>query len=84
MRTRGSSGSTIGRFTKALDGRKYALRVAADAESADESGVAGTPTFFVNGRRHYGAYDLAAMTAAITKELHGHRNVPRGSTRKES
>jgi hypothetical protein len=34
-------------------------------ESADASGVAGTPTFFVNGRRHYGAYDLDSLTAAV-------------------
>ena len=43
----------------------HALRVARDVESADESGVAGTPTFFINGRRHYGAYDLDSLTAAV-------------------
>jgi len=26
--------------------------------------VSGTPTFFVNGRRHYGAYDLDSLTEA--------------------
>ena len=39
--------------------------MARDVESADASGVAGTPTFFVNGRRHYGAYDLDSLTAAV-------------------
>ena len=48
--------------------RKYALRVARDVDSADESGVAGTPTFFVNGRRHYGAYDLETLRAVIERE----------------
>ena len=38
---------------------------AQDVESADISGVSGTPTFFVNGRRHYGAYDVATLTQAI-------------------
>ena len=33
-------------------------RVADDVASADASGVAGTPTFFINGRRHEGAYDV--------------------------
>ena len=33
--------------------------------SADESGVTGTPTFFINGRRHYGAYDIASLTEAV-------------------
>jgi predicted DsbA family dithiol-disulfide isomerase len=45
--------------------RVYAPRVAEDVASADESGVSGTPTFFVNGRRHYGAYDIATLTDAV-------------------
>jgi protein-disulfide isomerase len=36
-----------------------------DVESADLSGVSGTPTFFVNGRRHHGSYDIASLTAAV-------------------
>ena len=39
--------------------------MAEDVESADLSGVSGTPTFFVNGRRHYGAYDIDALSAAV-------------------
>jgi protein-disulfide isomerase len=34
-------------------------------ESADLSSVSGTPTFFINERRHYGAYDVATLSAAI-------------------
>jgi hypothetical protein len=34
-------------------------------DSADLSGVSGTPTFFINGRRHYGSYDITALTAAV-------------------
>ncbi|GHH31107.1 hypothetical protein GCM10018780_91480 [Streptomyces lanatus] len=34
-------------------------------ESADLSGVAGTPTFFVNGLRHYGVYDIASLSATV-------------------
>jgi protein-disulfide isomerase len=33
--------------------------------SADASGVAGTPTFFVNGKRHHGAYDIDTLTRAV-------------------
>jgi Na+/H+ antiporter NhaA len=43
----------------------YAERVARDVESADLSGVSGTPTFFINGQRHYGAYDIETLTKAI-------------------
>ncbi|CCH19409.1 Na+/H+ antiporter NhaA [Micromonospora lupini] len=40
-------------------------RIAEDVDSADLSGVTGTPTFFINGRRHHGAYDIAALSAAV-------------------
>ncbi|MDT4993240.1 MAG: hypothetical protein QOH97_3132 [Actinoplanes sp.] len=43
----------------------YAERVARDVESADLSGVSGTPTFFINGRRHYGAYDIETLKKAV-------------------
>jgi Na+/H+ antiporter NhaA len=53
------------RFRAALRKRKYSDRIAQDVESADRSGVSGTPTFFINGRRHYGAYDTATLAAAV-------------------
>jgi Na+/H+ antiporter NhaA len=56
------------RFGNDLDQGTYATRIAQDIESADLSGVSGTPTFFINGQRHYGAYDLATLTTAITGE----------------
>ena len=40
-------------------------RVSEDVASADESGVSGTPTFFINGRRHYGVYDIDTLTEAV-------------------
>ncbi len=45
--------------------RKHAPRVAEDVASADASGVAGTPSFFINGRRHNGAYDTETLTRAV-------------------
>ncbi len=45
--------------------REWAARVAEDVASADESGVSGTPTFFINGRRHYGVYDIDTLTEAV-------------------
>jgi Na+/H+ antiporter NhaA len=53
------------RFHEDLMRHGHAARVAQDVESADLSGVSGTPTFFINGRRHYGAYDVPTLTAAI-------------------
>jgi Na+/H+ antiporter NhaA len=45
--------------------RVYLGRVSDDVSSADSSGVSGTPTFFINGRRHQGVYDIDALTKAI-------------------
>jgi protein-disulfide isomerase len=56
----------VERFTERLRERAGAIRVAEDVDGADLSGVSGTPTFFVNGRRHYGAYDIASLSAAVT------------------
>jgi Na+/H+ antiporter NhaA len=53
------------RFRGFLRKRKGAARVAEDVESADLSNVSGTPTFFINGRRHYGVYDLQTLSAEV-------------------
>jgi Na+/H+ antiporter NhaA len=47
--------------------RRYLGRVAEDVASADASGVSGTPTFFVNGRRHQGVYDIDTLTQSIKR-----------------
>src|SRR5437870_812722 len=53
------------RFTGHLKDHAGVARVAEDVDSADLSGVSGTPTFFINGRRHYGAYDIDTLTKAV-------------------
>ncbi len=53
------------RFHRTLRERAVAGRVAEHVESADLSGVSGTPTFFVNGRRHHGACDSESLSAAV-------------------
>jgi protein-disulfide isomerase len=58
-------GLDVDRFAAALSEHAGAARVAEDVDSADLSGVSGTPTFFINGRRHYGAYDIATLAAAV-------------------
>ncbi|MFI5913586.1 Na+/H+ antiporter NhaA [Dactylosporangium sp. NPDC051541] len=52
-------------FHEDLRRHQHAARIDQDVESADLSGVSGTPTFFINGQRHYGAYDLATLTEAV-------------------
>jgi protein-disulfide isomerase len=58
-------GLDVDRFTSRLQRHEDAGRVAEDVDSADLSGVSGTPTFFINGRRHYGAYDIETLSAAV-------------------
>jgi Na+/H+ antiporter NhaA len=65
VRHAGDLGLDVDRFRDELRRREYASRISEDVASADESGVSGTPTFFINGRRHYGVYDLAALTEAV-------------------
>jgi Na+/H+ antiporter NhaA len=64
IRYAGELGLDTESFARDLRSHAYAARVAEDVDSADLSGVSGTPTFFVNGHRHYGAYDIAALKAA--------------------
>jgi len=60
-----SVGLDVDRFAEDLRTREHAERVADDVRSADASGVTGTPTFFVNGQRHQGAYDVPTLTQAV-------------------
>src|SRR5436190_1942977 len=55
-------GLDMDRFEDTLREHRTAARVARDVDSADLSGVSGTPTFFVNGRRHYGPYDIETLS----------------------
>jgi Na+/H+ antiporter NhaA len=52
-------------FREHMRKRKGAARIAEDVESADLSGVSGTPTFFINGHRHQDAYDLETLSRAV-------------------
>ena len=58
-------GLDVERFTMALRRHEHEARVADDVESADLSGVRGTPTFFINGLRHHGAYDVTSLEDAV-------------------
>jgi len=58
-------GLDVARFVTDLRNHAGAPRVAQDVDSADLSGVSGTPTFFLNGRRHHGAYDIQTLSDAV-------------------
>jgi Na+/H+ antiporter NhaA len=58
-------GLDLERFDDDLQRHAHAALVEEDVDSADSSGVTGTPTFFINGRRHDGAYDVDTLSAAV-------------------
>jgi protein-disulfide isomerase len=58
-------GLDLGTFDRELAEHVYAERVHEDFMSGVRSGVNGTPTFYVNGARHDGPYDLETLVAVL-------------------
>jgi protein-disulfide isomerase len=58
-------GLDVERFDREMEEGRYRERVREDFLSGVRSGVNGTPTFFINGRRHDGSYALQALLAAV-------------------
>jgi len=81
MRYAAELGLDTGRFSRDLRERVGEARIAEDVDSADLSGVSGTPTFFVNGKRHHGAFDIDSLSdtvrAAKARVLIGAGSQPR-------
>jgi protein-disulfide isomerase len=50
---------------QALEAGEFKTRVRSDFTGGIRSGVNGTPTFFINGRRHDGPFDLESLVTAI-------------------
>jgi protein-disulfide isomerase len=60
-------GLDIHRIAREIHEGRYLTRIREDFLSGARSGVNGTPTFFINGARHDGSWDLATLMAAIEK-----------------
>ena len=58
-------GLSSAELRQALEEEKYKGRVRADFSSGVRSGVNGTPTFFINGKRHNGPFDYESLVQAI-------------------
>jgi NhaA family Na+:H+ antiporter len=54
-------GLDVERMRAEIDSGAHRDRIARDLASAEASGATGTPTFFVNGRHHFGAYDASSL-----------------------
>lgn len=60
-------------FTRDMTEHCYAARVREDFLSGVRSGVGGTPTFFINGSRYEGSYDLDSLLAGIQEAIEARR-----------
>ena len=58
-------GLDTARFEQELAQGTHASRVQRDFRSGVRSGVNGTPTFFIDGRRHDGPWDADTLLAAL-------------------
>jgi NhaA family Na+:H+ antiporter len=65
----GELGLDVSRFEDELRAAVHRERVQQDFVSGVRSGVNGTPTFFINGVRYDGAWDLDSLLEAIEKPL---------------
>jgi protein-disulfide isomerase len=63
------AGLDIPRFTADLDSHKYAKTVDKEVDEGVQSGVMGTPTFFINGKRYNGAMEPEIVKPLIEAEL---------------
>jgi protein-disulfide isomerase len=62
-------GLDMTRFTAELDSHKYRARVQAEEQEGEDAGVAGTPTFFINGKKFNESFEAAVVAPLIRDEL---------------
>lgn len=61
----GELGLDVGRMEAEVESGLHRPRVQRDLDSAEASGATGTPTFFANGKRHFGSYDAGSLIEAL-------------------
>ena len=62
-------GLNIDKFKKEMSGHIYAPLINKSLKSGIDSGVEGTPTFFINGQRYEDSWDLDTLSSFLTKSL---------------
>jgi protein-disulfide isomerase len=69
MRYAKEIGLDVYKFQSEVDSRKYQARVHAEEQEGEVAGVGGTPTFFINGKKFNGIFDVATVTPLLKKEI---------------
>jgi protein-disulfide isomerase len=67
------AGLDIHRIVRDMREGRYLNRIREDFLSGARSGVNGTPTFFINGVRHDGSWDLLTLMTAIEEAARNRR-----------
>ncbi|MFL6508331.1 MAG: DsbA family protein [Nitrososphaeraceae archaeon] len=62
-------GLDIDKFKKEMSEHVYAPLINKSLKSGIDSGVEGTPTFFINGERYEDSWDLDTLTSFLNKSL---------------
>ena len=65
------------KFQKDIQDTILIEKVETSFESGIDSGVNGTPSFYINGVKYEGEYDLPSLSHAIEKALSGHKEITR-------
>lgn len=63
------TGLDIKKFKEAMDSSLYAAEIKADTELGKKLQVRGTPTFYVNGRKHVGSFNYRTLKRMVKQEL---------------
>lgn len=67
-RSAANLGLSLTKFDREFLDRTYSSHVDEDIQSAKNSGVKSTPTFFINGDRYNGAWDLDSLLGTLDEE----------------
>jgi protein-disulfide isomerase len=62
-------GLNAAKFTQDMDEHRFLPRIEEDVESGIQSGVEGTPTFYLNGVLYQGSWEQDPLQAAITHAI---------------
>jgi protein-disulfide isomerase len=63
------AGMDVNRLRADLDAHKYAAQVKSETREGENSGVEGTPTFFINGKKLNATFDVETVAPLVQEEL---------------
>jgi protein-disulfide isomerase len=69
MRYAKEIGLDVNRFTADVDAHKFRARIALEEKEGEDAGVGGTPTFFIDGKKYNGIFDVASVAPLVKKEM---------------